>query len=273
MSMRSSMKNHPEGDVENRVPLPARGYWWSGGPTGVLMVHGFAGSLADTRGLAEWLHRDGLTVAGVRLAGHGRTIEDFHRSHAADWLASIRPAVARLQSSCQTVFLVGESMGGLLGLEVAEEAGLSGVVLLAPPLRLRHEQARRWITLLLPARKRQRKPWVTPAMLDDYRRLGKLPDVTVGAYRQLMAVVAGARQRLTGTKLPVLAIFDRQDFAVDRRSVDVIRRLMPADRLTVVMVDGGQHHLADGDNVAHIAPTITAFFERISSSVNGRTVV
>ena len=46
-----------------------------GGSKGVLLIHGFTGSPSEMILLGNYLYRQGYTVLGVRLAGHGKTVE------------------------------------------------------------------------------------------------------------------------------------------------------------------------------------------------------
>jgi carboxylesterase len=86
------------------------------GKTGCLVQHGFTGTPKEVRWLGEYLNRQGYTVCGMRLAGHATQPEDMIRSRYPDWLASVEDGYNLLRSSCDQVFLLGLSMGGILSL-------------------------------------------------------------------------------------------------------------------------------------------------------------
>ena len=44
-------------------------FFFQGGKQGVVLVHGYTGAPGEMRLLGEYLHQQGLTVLGVRLAG------------------------------------------------------------------------------------------------------------------------------------------------------------------------------------------------------------
>ena len=67
----------------------AEPFFIPGGPVGCVLVHGFTGSPKEMRMLGEYLHQQGHSVFGVRLAGHATTMEDMIRSRRQDWLASV----------------------------------------------------------------------------------------------------------------------------------------------------------------------------------------
>jgi carboxylesterase len=90
-----------------------------GGPLGALLIHGFTGSPASTRPMAEWLADQGLTVIAPRLPGHGTHWEDLARTSWTDWASEAAGALGDLSSRCADVCVVGVSMGGALALHLA----------------------------------------------------------------------------------------------------------------------------------------------------------
>ena len=99
----------------------AEPFFLPGGSTGVLLVHGFTGLPAELSMMGEYLQQRGCTVLGVRLAGHGTTVEDMSRMTAEDWLDSVRDGYAMLRGSCERIVVAGHSMGGLLALLLAAD--------------------------------------------------------------------------------------------------------------------------------------------------------
>ena len=67
-----------------------------GGKKGVLLIHGFTGLPAELLLMGEFLNKQGFTVLGVRLAGHGTTVEDM--SHMT-WEGSLPCFWPRKKSS------------------------------------------------------------------------------------------------------------------------------------------------------------------------------
>ena len=54
-----------------------------------LLIHGFSGTPYETRALGEALQARGHAALGVRLAGHGRTVEELERSTWQDWYRDV----------------------------------------------------------------------------------------------------------------------------------------------------------------------------------------
>ena len=53
---------------------------------GVLLIHGFTGSIAHMRPIAQELHARGFTVMGINLPGHATDLDDMVRYTWEDWL-------------------------------------------------------------------------------------------------------------------------------------------------------------------------------------------
>ncbi len=105
------------------------------GQPGVLLLHGFGDTPQTLRYLADHLHALGYTVHAPLLPGHGRTLDDFERSTAADWELGARSALRDIRERHDTVYVVGLSMGGAIAtLLAAEEPPPPALVLLAPYL-------------------------------------------------------------------------------------------------------------------------------------------
>src|SRR5262245_48730656 len=90
---------------------------WShvaGSQVGVLVVHGFTGSPASVRGIAEAMSSSGYDVELPRLPGHGTSIADMLTTDWSAWSGEVARAHARLADRVSTIVLVGQSMGATL---------------------------------------------------------------------------------------------------------------------------------------------------------------
>ena len=101
-----------------------------GGPVGALLCHGFTGTTQSMRPWAEHLAAAGLTVSAPRLPGHGTRWQDMNRTRFSDWYGELERAFDDLRARCDSVFVMGLSMGGTLTLRLAElrPAEVAGVV-------------------------------------------------------------------------------------------------------------------------------------------------
>src|ERR1700735_4269317 len=92
----------------------------TGDGRGALVLHGFTGNPQSMRGLALALADAGLTVELPLLPGHGTDVADMVPTRWADWAAAADAAYAELASRCESVVVVGLSMGGTLSLWLGE---------------------------------------------------------------------------------------------------------------------------------------------------------
>lgn len=117
----------------------AEEFYLPGGPTGIFIVHGYGGSLADYRDIAGRLHRAGHSVFGVRLAGHGIDHHVLAQSHLLDWQRSIADGVATFRKNCLSLIVLAASFGGALAADYMAEhpADVQGLVLVNTPMAYR----------------------------------------------------------------------------------------------------------------------------------------
>ncbi len=118
------------------IAKEAEPYLLSGGAQGVLLIHGFTGSPAEMRTMADYLHERGFTVLAVRLPGHGTSVEDLNTMVWQQWYRSAVDAYSLLKDMCAEVFVVGLSMGSLLALRLAAKFPLAKVVVLSTPINI-----------------------------------------------------------------------------------------------------------------------------------------
>ncbi len=104
-------------------PIPSREFTLPGqganGRTGVLLVHGLAGTPNEMRQLGRSLQGAGFEVHGVQLAGHCGSLDDLVATHWQDWIESVHAAAQRLRARVDRLVVMGLSMGAVLSLELA----------------------------------------------------------------------------------------------------------------------------------------------------------
>src|SRR5262245_46136451 len=75
----------------------------------VLVLHGGGDTPQTLRYLASYLHGRGYAVEVPLLSGHGRTVREFARVRADDWIAESRAKLRSLRQKHDWVALVGLS--------------------------------------------------------------------------------------------------------------------------------------------------------------------
>ena len=136
------------------------------GPVGILLIHGYTGSAAETRGMGVYLAERDFTVRCPLLSGHGTHPEDLTRISWQAWAGQVESALHDLQGRCETVFVGGLSLGSLLTLWLgAQHPEIAGLIPMAPAIRVQQ----RLMPLSLPLR-----------YLFKYNPLGPIGDDDLG---------------------------------------------------------------------------------------------
>ncbi len=252
---------------ENRVAvLPgAEPLHHDGGSVGVLLCHGFTGCPQSLRPWAEYLIAAGLSVSLPLLPGHGTTWQDMNRSRWPEWYAAVDVALTSLRSRCETVVVVGLSMGGALALRLAEQRGddVAGLVLVNPAVKLEDPRLKILPVLrhLLPSLPGVgsdiKKPGVTE-LAYDRTPLHALHSM-VAMYRLVAADLSSVRQ-------PLLLFHSPEDHVVPASSSELILRSVGSEDVTEVMCHDS-YHVATLDNDAErIFAESLAFIQRLTTA-------
>jgi carboxylesterase len=187
----------------------------SGGPNGVLVLHGFTGSPQSMRPLAEAFAAAGFAVELPLLPGHGTSVEDMVETGWSDWSGAAEAAYSDLAARCERVVVAGLSMGAALALWLAtRHPEIAGLVLVNPAMGTPADDVMRApLVELLNSGER-----LMPGLANDVAD----PDVTELAYDQtpiaaLVSLLDGIEElypRLSEIACPVLLMIAPQDHVV-----------------------------------------------------------
>ena len=87
----------------------------------------------ETRLLGQYLADQGFTTLGLRLSGHATHPKDLGQVRWTDWLLDVESGLAMLSNLTDQVYLIGQSMGGIISLVAATELPIAGVVAVSTP--------------------------------------------------------------------------------------------------------------------------------------------
>ena len=129
----------PQPEADPSIMVGAEPYRMEGeSGVGFVISHGYGGSPFNTRPLGQFLHGLGHSVIGVRLPGHGTTIQDMDNSRYAHWRDHLERVYLEERGRYRHLFLVGFSMGGTLVLDVASRNAdtfrPAGILTIATPV-------------------------------------------------------------------------------------------------------------------------------------------
>ena len=192
----------------------AEPFFFPGGPTGCLLVHGFTGTPKEMRWLGEHLASQGYAALGVRLAAHATRPEDMIRARWRDWLTSVEDGWNLLSGCCERIFVIGLSMGGMLALTFAARFPVAGVVAMAAPHHIPPDPRLPFIkplSVLKPFMPKGRSNWYDPQAYEQHADYPVEPTRAYIELRDLMVVMRAALPQLTA---PALLIYSKYDQTV-----------------------------------------------------------
>jgi esterase/lipase len=104
---------------------------------GMLLVHGLLASPAELRGYGDYLAKQGYTVLGVRLKGHGTSPYALREQNWENWYGCVQRGFEILKAYCQKIFIAGFSTGGALALKLAAEQHpeIVGIIAVSVPIK------------------------------------------------------------------------------------------------------------------------------------------
>jgi len=209
-----------------------------GGTRGCLLIHGFAGTPPEVRGLGEYLAARGYDVMAPLLAGHGLTPEAMATTRWPDWVRSAEESFQALKRDCVDVVVCGQSLGGTLALHLAAThsdvrglitMGAMGSAEFFSDWRLRAIRALKYVVRWhVP----NGKPDLgDPSALQRLHNYARRPTVCIESLLQFLRVI---ERELPRIKAPALIMHGRGDRTVDVRNAPfLLERIGSADKQLV----------------------------------------
>jgi carboxylesterase len=221
-------------------------FTFKGGPTGVLLLHGFTGNPSSLRPLGEALAGRGHSVSCPRYPGHGTRWEDLADTTWQDWEAEAIRAMEDLAGRCDLVVACGLSVGGAMALYLGarRQEALRGVVAINPYVR-------NWRIAFAPL-VRPLHPSVK-GVGDDIKKPGRteIPydRIPVAAIVQLNRFLRIVRSELTSMRLPLLVFRSAEDHVVPRGNAEYLLRRVGSELRELILLPNS-YHVATLDNDA-----------------------
>jgi carboxylesterase len=131
------------------------------GRAGALLIHGFMGTPAEMRPLAQALVGHDHTAHGLLLPGFGPDLPRLKQIGRRDWLSAATETWVKVARQHTPSVLIGYSMGAAIALHVATHTPPDVLILLAPFWRINN-----WLANLLPIAK-YLKPTISPFEMGD----------------------------------------------------------------------------------------------------------
>jgi carboxylesterase len=215
------------------------------GSPGVLLLHGFGDTPQTLALLARKLHKSGYSLYVPLLPGHGRNMDAFGKSRAADWISAAKSALADMRRRHESVSVVGLSMGGALAVLIAaEHDDIPALILIAPylgmPRVLRLAASVHWAWERFVGEVNSRDPRSIRDPIEREKNLA-YGAITGRALYELSRVVKLARKSLSRVKAPTLIIQSREDPRCPPEVAEFALRTLGAQEKKLVWTEGAGH--------------------------------
>ena len=234
-------------------------FFHQGGDTGIVLLHGFTGSVAHLRPLGDALHTRGYTVMGINLPGHATSEEDMARTGKCEWLQAALDAMAHMRLHCGRVVVCGLSMGAVLSLIIAEQQQADACISISAPL----PASNRFLPLS------NLFGWVVPRVSwkEDASRKQQLDQAYDKGYSgfptrkgaDLHSLIQQAHKRLSAVTCPTLVIQSRDDHTVSANSADTILSGISSAQKEKLILQGVPHVCTLSVELPAIVNAIDAF--------------
>ena len=223
--------------------------------------------------MGEFLHGQGYTCLGIRLAGHATHPEDMIRSTRADWIASVEDGYHTLCGLTDKIFMIGLSMGGVLSLLLAAHLDVMGVVALSTPYRMPSDYPvwlMRLFSYFMPFhRKGSGEPGSGWFDSSAYREHISYPRNPVRSAAELKLLILEMRKSLPEVHVPVLLMHSRDDrYVLPDNMEQIYNKLTGASDKSRLFISGSGHVLPRDAARQDVFQRTLEFIQRVGSSRN-----
>lgn len=268
------------------VPEDRRAYSLDAGPVGCLMLHGFLGSPISSRPMAEYLAQRDITVHCPLLPGHGQLPNKLYGVSGQDWLAEAEEGLVTLREKCDQIFIMGHSMGTVLGAHLATAKNdIRGIIMLAPAYQIPDRRLRvmsvaryvmpwfypLWMKSLHPLVYERLHEFDPDLDLDDPAVQERLPQMTripTAAIDEMRKMVDSGRDLWPRLDLPAIIFQGKKDIAVDAAMTQTLYDALPNEDKQLLLFEEGGHELMRPFDPVHeeVWPAVHAFIVRHSAA-------
>ncbi len=225
---------------------------------GCLLIHGFTGAPYEVEPLTEYFrdHTDWL-ISSPTLPGHGEE-DTLQGILFNEWIDTAEMYLQELKKQCDTIYLVGFSMGGVLAGYLASKYDVDKLVLLSAALKYIHPT--------------QMVKDVWGMMTDLYRgRLlhnelfirysKKLKTTPFLASLEFRKLVQTLKPSFEFVSTPTMILQGKLDGMVPYKTANSIYRLIGSDQKQVYLMENSKHLICHGDDRNEVITKVYRFLK------------
>ena len=238
---------------------------------GVILVHGYMAAPEEIRPLADYLYKNGYTVYGARLRGHGTAPEDLAGQSWEKWYHAVGRAYIIMKNSTKSFAICGFSTGaGIALLQAANKPGkFAGIISINGPIRLQDSSSKFspivvvWNKFLSKINaSRGKMEFISNDPENPTINYSRNPVRGVYELEKLMKIV---KSRLADIKAPTLVIQGSDDPVVNPVSGMEIFSKLGSENKQLVQVNADHHGILRGKESDQVKTKVLEFVKEIFS--------
>jgi carboxylesterase len=242
-------------------------FFFPGGQTGCLLLHGFTGAPKEMRLLGEHLADQGYTVLGPRLFGHATIKKDMLRARWRDWVASSLDGYYLLRGACTKIVVMGLSMGGALTLYLGARYPVDGLVAMSTPYVTPHPLMKSLrpvfplISIFWRFAAKGPPDWHDPEVAEDHLDYDSYP---VRGGVEVDDLLAEMRRGLHQITAPVLLMYSRGDATVNAEHAQAIHDELRSPEVKLLWFENSGHVITRDAEREAVFAAATEFVRRVT---------
>ncbi|WP_273127148.1 alpha/beta hydrolase [Metabacillus sp. HB246100] len=244
---------------ESSILEGAESRFYQGNQIGILLCHGFNGTPQSMQFIGERLSQLGYTVSIPRLSGHGTHYRDMEKVHYENWKQDLQEEYDRLKESCLEVYVVGQSMGGALTLQLAaSNSSISGIALINAAVTDVAYQTLRT----------EKGPMLIEEGEPDIHKPGvyeiTYSKVPLHAVHELLDLMDETKEKVAKVESPVLLITSAVDHVVPPSNSDFIYENLRSKEVKRVTLPHSYHVASMDYDATMIVDNLHQYIENLS---------
>ncbi|GGD05073.1 carboxylesterase [Thalassobacillus devorans] len=226
---------------------------------GCLCIHGYTGGPYEVQPLVDYLEqRTNWMFEVPTLPGHGRKL-DLKGRYYQEWIATAELAFLKLAKTCDVVYVIGFSMGGMIAAYLAGKYKVDRLVLLSA--------AGKYISV--PQMYKDITDFVAEALkgtLADndlfLHYQDKLKQTPFPSSIEFVKLIRFTRPFLKEVQVPVLIIQGQQDEMVPDKAAIYLEQEIPSTDKQLVFMKESKHLICYGKDKEELFETVMSFLTR-----------
>jgi carboxylesterase len=223
---------------------------------GCLCIHGFTGSPYEVAPLVAFLEKKTDWLLRVpTLPGHGDILQLKGVSYK-EWLEHAERELKSLLEICETVYIIGFSMGGIIASYLVTKYSINKLVLLsAAAYYINLKQLAEDMKEMF--RDSLKGNLASNELFQRYKK--KITGTNIGATIQFRKLVSEVRPMLPEVKIPTLIAQGEADGIVPMKSAQYLYENIGANTKEILYIPKSKHHICHCDENELLFEKILSF--------------